>query len=110
MVSEPTPHATLYKILPATDWARWQAAGQWSGSGHDARDGFVHLSTAGQVLGTRGRHFAGQSGLVLVGLDAARLAAGNGSLRYEASSRGTRYPHWYGMLPLAAVVTEERLG
>lgn len=109
MVSEAAHDATLYKILTTADWARWQADGHWSGSADDARDGFVHLSTAAQVLGTRARHFAGAQGLLLIGIDAAQLGQADGVLRYEASTRGTRYPHWYGRLPLAAVSTVERL-
>lgn len=100
----------IYKILGKTDWDLWQAQGQWTGSADDLRDGFVHLSTAAQVLGTRRRHFSTGKDLLLVGLDRAALTAGTGALRLEASARGTLYPHWYGALPLAAVRTVEALG
>lgn len=99
----------IYKILRKSDWAIWQAQGDWRGSADDLRDGFVHLSSAAQVPGTRRRHFAAQTALLLVGLDPAALAVHAGTLKLEASARGTLYPHWYGTLPLTAVRTVEVL-
>ena len=38
------------------------------------RDGFIHLSAAHQLEGTLAKYFAGQEGLVLLAVDAGRLA------------------------------------
>lgn len=90
----------VYKIVDATTWA--QAPDPWSGSADDRRDGFVHLSSATQVDGTLARHFAGQSGLLVLAVDPAKLPAG--ALRWEPSRDGQRFPHLYAGLPHAAVV------
>ena len=58
------------------------------------------FSTAEQVAETAARHFAGQSDLVLLAIDAAALGP---ALRYEPSRGGALFPHLYGKLPLTAV-------
>jgi uncharacterized protein (DUF952 family) len=91
---------TAFKILTAVEWARFQADGRFEGSPADLADGFVHLSAADQVEGTLARHFAGQSGLVLVEMD---LEALGDAVRWEESRGGALFPHLYGALPLSAV-------
>ncbi len=74
---------------------------EWTGSTHDLRDGFIHFSAAHQLAGTVGRHFAGQSNLMLISVDPDRLGA---QLRWESSRDGDLFPHLYGPLPLSAVI------
>lgn len=89
----------VYKIVPR---AVWEAAGVvWSGSADDLRDGFVHLSAADQVAGTRDKHFAGQDDLLCLTVDPSQLPPCG--LRWEVSRGGRRFPHLYGGLPRAAV-------
>ena len=64
------------------------------------RDGFIHFSTAAQVKETAAKHFAGQSGLVLLRLDSEKLGS---ALKWEASRGGALFPHLYGPLDVAAV-------
>jgi uncharacterized protein (DUF952 family) len=90
---------TIYKISPAGLWREAERAGVFTGAPVDRADGFIHFSTAAQVKETAARHFAGQSDLVLVAVDAAALAA----LRHEPSRGGALFPHLYGTLPLTAV-------
>jgi uncharacterized protein (DUF952 family) len=90
----------IYKICPQAEWSAAQAAGAYCGSPADERDGFIHFSTAAQVAGTAARHFAGQSGLILVAVEADALG---GQLRWERSRGGDLFPHLYGALSLAAV-------
>ena len=59
--------ATIYKILRAEEWRAAQRDGVYRGSPDDARDGFIHFSTAEQTPGTYEKYFAGQRDLVLVG-------------------------------------------
>ena len=47
-------------------------------------------------------YFKGQGNLVLVAADEARLGA---ALKYEPSRDGDLFPHLYGPLPLAAVLS-----
>ena len=70
------------------------------GSAVDHRDGFIHFSTAAQLVETAAKHFAGQSDLMLVAVDDGVLGA---ALKWEASRGGALFPHLYGALPVAAV-------
>jgi uncharacterized protein (DUF952 family) len=92
----------IYKICPAALWREAVRAGVFHGSVVDARDGFIHFSTAEQAAETAAKHFAGQSDLVLVGVDAAKLGA---ALRWEPARGGALFPHLYGELDPAAVVS-----
>jgi uncharacterized protein (DUF952 family) len=90
----------IYKICPAALWRQAEVAGEFVGAPVDRRDGFIHFSTAGQVAETAARHFAGETNLLLVAVDAGALGD---ALRFEPSRGGHLFPHLYGTLPLAAV-------
>lgn len=92
----------VYKVLSAPEWRAAVAAGVFSGSAADRRDGFIHLSAASQLAGTAARHFAGQADLLLIGFREGDLAG----LRWEPSRGGELFPHVYGDIPtrLAASV------
>ena len=89
----------IYKICVAGEWAQAVRQGRYIGSAVDVKDGFIHFSTARQAAETARRHFAGQSGLVLVKVNPALLQA---DLKWEASRNGDLFPHLYGSLPTAA--------
>ncbi|HWS08839.1 MAG TPA: DUF952 domain-containing protein [Xanthobacteraceae bacterium] len=91
---------TIYKICEQTAWHAAEAAGGFSGSDVDQRDGFIHFSTAAQVAGTAAKHFAGQHGLVLVAVDGDALGP---ALKWERSRGNDLFPHLYAALPLSAV-------
>ena len=91
-----------YKLLAARDWVLAQQKGVIAPAPIDSRDGYIHLSTAAQVLETARRHFAEEPDVVAVEIDPAKAT---GEIRYEtAPSRGEIFPHLYGALPLAAVI------
>jgi uncharacterized protein (DUF952 family) len=91
---------TVFKLIDRPSWRAAEAAGTFAGSAVDARDGFIHFSTAAQVRETAARHFAGQRDLLLVAIDASALGD---ALRWEPSRGGALFPHLYGPLPLSAV-------
>jgi uncharacterized protein (DUF952 family) len=91
---------TIYKICEQALWRSAEATGEFRGSPEDARDGFIHFSTAAQLPETAAKHFGGRSGLILVAVDAEALG---GELRWEPSRGGDLFPHLYGLLPLNAV-------
>ncbi len=96
--------AFIYTLVRAADWRAAEAAGAYDGSADDARDGFLHFSSAAQVRGSAAKHRAGVSDLMLVEADAAALGE---ALRWEPASGSSRpglFPHLYGALPLSAVV------
>jgi uncharacterized protein (DUF952 family) len=91
----------IYHITRAEDWAAAQAAGSYRAGSLD-HEGFIHFSTAAQVLRVANFFYRGQVGLVLLAVDEARLGA---PLRYEESEPGLApFPHLYGPLNLDAVV------
>ncbi len=91
----------IYKILPAGLWHAAQENGRLDGAPVDLADGFIHFSTKDQVAETARKWFSGQTDLMLIGVDPARLGH---ALRHEPSRGGALFPHLYGVLPLDAVV------
>ena len=94
-----------YKILTTPQWAQFQREGVFNGAPVDLADGYIHMSTADQLDETLARHFAGQTGLVIATIDLTQLGD---ALKWEVSRGGALFPHYYGVLPMAAVV-ETRL-
>jgi uncharacterized protein (DUF952 family) len=90
----------IYKICPASAWREAERQGVYRGSADDARDGFIHFSTASQVAETAKKHFFGQTGLFLIAVDADTLGD---ALRWERSRNDELFPHLYGELDLGAV-------
>lgn len=90
-----------YKILRADELARLEADGRFDGAPADIADGYIHMSTAGQLAGTIDRHFAGQDDLAIAAVD---LAALGDAVRWEPSRGGQLFPHLYASLPLDAVI------
>jgi uncharacterized protein (DUF952 family) len=97
---------TLYKICPATLWREAERAGAFRGSDVDQRDNFIHFSTAAQVAETAAKHFAGQSDLLLISVNAGRLGS---ALKWEPSRGGALFPHLYGPLTPEAVIRVDLL-
>jgi len=96
----------IYKILTAEAFAEAKAKGRFDGAPVDLADGYIHFSAGRQVAGTLAKHFAGQSGLVLVAVDADALGDG---LKWEVSRGGELFPHLYGPLDLAHMLSAELL-
>lgn len=99
----------LYKICKRSEWQEAERSGSYSGSEDDRRDGFIHLSSAAQLAGTAAKHFGGKGDLVIVAVDADRIA---NRVRWEPSRGGDLFPHLYGPLDPseAAWVRELPLG
>ena len=94
-----------YKILTASQWGQFQSEGVFTGAPVDVADGYIHMSTADQLDETLARHFAGQSGLVIATIDLAHLGD---ALKWEVSRGGALFQHYYGALPIAAVVATDK--
>ena len=90
-----------YKILTADQWAQFKTDGVFTGAPVDVADGYIHMSTADQLDETLAKHFAGQSGLVIATIDLTQLGH---ALKWEVSRGGALFPHYYGALPIAAVI------
>ena len=101
--------ATILHITTQTDWNAARAAGSYRPASLE-HEGFIHCSTEAQVIGSANRYFHGRTDLVLLCIDAERVA---GALRYEPPAviggvpdarSGERFPHLYGPLALDAVI------
>lgn len=90
----------IYKIFTNSEWQSLRASGETAGAPVDLQDGYIHFSTAGQVAETAAKHFAGQTELWLIGVDADRLGD---ALRWEVSRGGADFPHLYAKLSLDQV-------
>jgi uncharacterized protein (DUF952 family) len=90
-----TTSELIFKILQRQAWDEAVALGVYRGSPDDARDGFIHFSTASQSRGTAAKYFAGQPDLVLVAVAAEQLGE---ALKWEPSRGGELFPHLYGEL------------
>ena len=105
----------ILHLLPRRTWEEVRDAGTYLPETFEA-DGFVHCSSDDDVLLAVANRFyaAVDDELVVLTLDDGRLAA---EVRWEAPEPapppgvdpGTRFPHVYGPLELAAVVEVRRL-
>ena len=81
-------------------WANAKRLGEFLGSALDRRDGFIHFSSASQVVDTAEKHFSGQTGLVLLQVPVECLGA---DLQWERSSGGELFPHLWKWTAAAAI-------
>ncbi|MEB8387999.1 DUF952 domain-containing protein [Rhodobacteraceae bacterium KMM 6894] len=96
----------ILKILRAPEWVDLRANGSSAGAPVDVADGFVHFSTVAQAPETAAKHFAGEDGLMLLGVEVDRLGD---ALKWEASRGGALFPHLYRDLQMADVAWAQPL-
>lgn len=94
-------------ILHVTTRAAWDT-GQRTGAVRASsleREGFIHCCTESQLAGVLARFFRGQSGLVVLEIDEAKLSA---EVKWEPPAESPdgaeRFPHVYGPINSDAVV------
>lgn len=92
----------IYKIATPEIVATARDLGTFTGMPIDAKDGYLHFSTAAQLPETLKLYFAGQSPVIL----AVRSYDMGKDLRWEPSRGGQFFPHVYGTFPMSAVVHE----
>lgn len=95
---------TILHFCSRSDWAAARSAGRYAADTY-ATEGFIHCSTADQVLLPADAIARGRTDLVLLEIDESRLPE---PPRYEPgdpSDPGSmRFPHLYQPLPVDAVV------
>ena len=100
----------IYKIVPKEIWLQAKLNGEFQGASIDLKDGYIHFSTAEQAEETARKHFAGQTGLLLVAIDSEALELEKpGCLRWEPSRGGDLFPHLYGVLSMSSILWESEL-
>lgn len=96
----------IYKIFRRAEWDELVAKGESLGAPVDLSDGYIHFSTSQQVMETAAKHFANESNLVLVAVDAEALGR---DLKWEASRGGALFPHLYRPMRLSDVTWDKAL-
>jgi uncharacterized protein (DUF952 family) len=96
----------IYHLARKSDFESAHASGRYDGAHEDGTDGFMHFSTATQIVESAARHRAGEADLVLVAVDPDRLGT---ALRWEPSRGGVLFPHLYGPLALELVAWTQPL-
>lgn len=97
----------IYKIFRAPEWAALLHDGETLGAPIDVADGYVHFSTAAQLLETATKHFGGETGLVVLRLEEANLGD---ALKWEPSRGGALFPHLYRPLRLTDITWARDMG
>ena len=90
----------VFHITTREQWNHAALAGKYQADSL-VTEGFIHCSTAAQLESSGRRHFAGQTGLVVLEIDPTKL---RWELRWE-DSHGEDFPHLYGPLDLDAVIS-----
>jgi uncharacterized protein (DUF952 family) len=98
----------IYHIASRAEWSAAREQGAYEPPSL-ASEGFVHCSTAAQVVPVANRFYAGQPGLVLLVIDPRRLTS---ALKWEhvldapaavPGEQAPAYPHIHGPINLDAV-------
>lgn len=87
----------IYKIFRTDKWSILQKTGETDGAPVDLADGYIHFSTAEQVVETAAKHFANETDLVLLACEAECFSR---DLKWETSRGGALFPHLYRKLKL----------
>ena len=90
----------IYHICRKVEWLKAKKIGVYSGSADDERDGFIHFSTADQVVASAKKHWANVEDLVLLSVDSVVLGE---RLKWEPSRNNEMFPHLYGELDVEVV-------
>jgi len=99
----------ILHITSKSEWAEAQSRGEYIAPSLKA-EGFIHCSTAGQVLHVANAFYSGRTDLVLLKLDEGRLEP---ELRWEPPagppapgiSEFDKFPHIFGPINLTAVAS-----
>jgi uncharacterized protein (DUF952 family) len=96
----------IYHITSSKAWIDATRNGAYAAPSLQT-EGFIHCSTAVQVLPVARDFFAGQTGLVLLAINSRKLEA---EVKWESAAppdgiaEGVPFPHIYGPIGLDAVV------
>ena len=96
----------IFKLVNKTIWQEAEDKGVFKGAGIDLEDGYIHFSTAEQVVETAKLHYKGQENLLLVAVSTQNLSD---KFIYEASRGGSLFPHLYEPLELKHVAWKKPL-
>ncbi|PSB09870.1 DUF952 domain-containing protein [Pleurocapsa sp. CCALA 161] len=90
-----------YHITSVTEWQEAKTTGEYKPKGF-AQEQFIHLSYSHQLLTVANRFYAAQNGLVILVIDSSRIK--DGLIEENLEGGIELYPHFYGVLPIDAVI------
>ncbi|MCM0592461.1 MAG: DUF952 domain-containing protein [Gloeotrichia echinulata IR180] len=90
---------TILHITQREEWEQAKRLGTYRGDTLDS-EGFIHCSTATQVIWVANRFFVNQKDLVMLFIDSDKVKP---EIRYEVAEIGELFPHIYGELNIDAV-------
>lgn len=90
---------TILHITQREEWEQAKRLGTYRGDTLDS-EGFIHCSTATQVIWVANRFFVNQKDLVMLFIGSDKVKP---EIRYEAAEIGELFPHIYGELNIDAV-------
>ena len=91
----------IYHLSRKDDWVTSETSEIYHGSAEDSIDGYLHFSTAAQLVASANKHRKGEKNLLLLEVDTQKLT--NSDLRWETARQGDLFPHIYGSLDKFAV-------
>lgn len=97
----------IYHITSQAEWLAAQQTGQYRADSLE-KEGFIHCSTAEQILKVANAFYRGRTDLVLLFIDENQLGD---KVRWEAPAgmpheeirADQLFPHMYGVIPLQAI-------
>jgi uncharacterized protein (DUF952 family) len=93
----------IYHVTSQKEWEQAKINGEYKPAGFDT-EGFIHCSIERQVSGVLDRFYKGQTGLVKLKIEKAKLQR---PLLFElATDLDELFPHIYGALNLDSVIEE----
>lgn len=90
----------IFHITRQVDWLAAAESGVYCPDSFDS-DGFIHCSTAGQLIAVANQRYGGQAGLVLLAINVP--AVGPAIVYEDLYESGKKFPHIYGPLNMDAV-------
>ena len=97
----------IYHVTNPAAWKKGQEDGRYLPEGFD-KEGFIHCSKMEQIAGVGERYYAGQTGLLILGINPDKLTS---KLVFENTMGGEElFPHIYGPLNLDAVESTAEFG
>jgi uncharacterized protein (DUF952 family) len=90
-----------YHITSGIEWQAAQTKGVYQPQTF-TQEKFIHLSYGHQLLTVAHRFYANQRGLVILVIDSSRIK--DGLIEENLEGGVELYPHFYGVLPVDAVV------
>jgi uncharacterized protein (DUF952 family) len=91
----------IYHVTTKKEWEQAQLDNEYKPAGY-AQEGFIHCSIAAQVAGVLDRFYKGQTGLVKLKIEKAKVQR---PVLFElAQDLNELFPHIYGPLNLESVV------